>query len=154
MTPRIRPAGPADRPFVVDAARRLATFHPPAWRSAEEIVAGELRSLEAFFATPSPTSALLIAEGPERERLGFAYLEELRDYFTLEAHGHIGMLVVREMTEGQGVGGALMRAAESWARERGYRKLTLTVFGSNRAAQAIYEHLGYGLETLRYVKVL
>jgi GNAT superfamily N-acetyltransferase len=154
MTARIRPASPADRPFVVEAARRLAGFHPPAWRSAEEIVAGELRSLEAFFTTPSPTSALLIAESLENARLGFAYLEELRDYFTLEAHGHVGMLVVREEAEGKGIGGALLRAAEGWARERGYRKLTLTVFDSNRAARAVYEHLGYGPETLRYVKVL
>ncbi len=154
MTATIRPANAADRSFVVEAARRLAGFHPPAWRSAEEIVAGEVRSLEAFFTAPSPTSALLIAEGVKGARLGFAYLEELRDYFTLEAHGHVGMLVVMEDAEGQGIGGALMRAAEGWARERGYRKLTLTVFHSNRDARAIYEHLGYGLETLRYVKVL
>jgi GNAT superfamily N-acetyltransferase len=64
------------------------------------------------------------------------------------------MLVVTEGAAGKGVGGALMRAAEAWAREHGYRKLTLTVFEANQAARAVYEHLGYAPETLRYVKIL
>jgi GNAT superfamily N-acetyltransferase len=64
------------------------------------------------------------------------------------------MIVVIEEGEGSGVGGALMRAAEAWAREQGYRKLTLTVFEANRTARAVYEHLGYAPETLRYVKIL
>lgn len=117
-------------------------------------MAAEVRTLEAFFTAPSAASTLLIADSPDGTSVGFVYLEELRDYFTLETHGHIGMLVVNEDAEGEGIGGALMREAESWAHGRGYRKLTLTVFGSNRVAQAIYEHLGYGLETLRYVKTL
>jgi GNAT superfamily N-acetyltransferase len=73
---------------------------------------------------------------------------------TLEQHGHIGMLVVTEEAQGKGVGGALMRAAEAWAREHGYRRLTLNVFEANRTARAVYEHLGYAAETLRYVKIL
>ena len=50
--------------------------------------------------------------------------------------------------------GALMRAAEAWARAHGYRRLTLNVFEANHAARAVYEHLGYAPETLRYVKIL
>jgi len=32
--------------------------------------------------------------------------------------------------------------------------LTLTVFEANEAARAVYDHLGYVPETLRYVKIL
>jgi len=150
----IRPALPGDRAFVIAAAQRLAAFDPPAWRPPEQIVEGERRTLEAFFAAPPDRSSLLIAESEEGESLGFMYLERLRDYFTLEAHGHVGILVVTEAAAGKGVGSALMRAGETWAREQGYRKLTLTVFEANRAARAVYDHLGYAAETLRYVKVL
>jgi GNAT superfamily N-acetyltransferase len=150
----IRPASPGDRPFVVAAAQRLASFDPPAWRPAQEIVEGERRTLRAFFAAPPEGSALLIAESEREEGLGFVYLERLQDYFTLEAHGHVGILVVTEAVSGKGVGKALMRAAEAWARMEGYRKLTLTVFEANRPARAVYDHLGYAPETLRYVKVL
>jgi len=136
------------------AVRRLASFRPPAWRAPDEIVGGEARTLQAFFAEPPAGSALLIAESETGVRLGLAYLERLQDYFTLEAHGHLGMLVVTEEAAGKGVGGALVRAAEAWARGEGYRRLTLTVFEANHAARAVYEHLGYAPETLRYVKTL
>jgi GNAT superfamily N-acetyltransferase len=151
---KIRPAVPADRSFVLAAAQRLASFEPPPWRPALEIVEGERRTLRAFFDGPPAGSALLVAESEAGEGLGFAYLERLQDYFTLEAHGHVGILVVVEAAAGKGVGGALMRAAEAWAKEQGYRKLTLTVFGANGAARAVYDHLGYAPETLRYVKIL
>ena len=150
----IRAASPADRAFVLEMARRLASFPPPAWRPREEIVSGEARTIEAFFAGPPAGSALLIAESGGGDRVGFAYLERLQDYFTREPHGHLGMLAVTEEAAGKGIGSALIRAAESWAREQGYRRLTLTVFGANDAARAVYEHLGYVPETLRYVKIL
>lgn len=139
---------------MLDAARRLASFQPPAWRPREEIVGGEARTLEAFFAERPAGSALLIAESEAGERLGFAYLERLQDYFTREPHGHLGMLVVTEPAAGRGIGSALVRAAEAWAREQGYRRLTLTVFETNHAARAVYDHLGYVPETVRYVKIL
>jgi GNAT superfamily N-acetyltransferase len=151
---KIRPAVPGDRPFVLAAAQRLASFEPPRWRAAQEIVEGERRTLRAFFDAPPEGASLLVAESDDGECRGFVYLERLNDYFTLEAHGHVGILVVAEEAAGRGVGGALMRAAESWAREQGYRKLTLTVFEANGAARGVYDHLGYAPETLRYVKVL
>jgi GNAT superfamily N-acetyltransferase len=136
---KIRRALTTDRSFVLRAARRLASFDPPPGRPAEEIIAGEVRTLEAFFAAPPAGSALLIAESETGDNLGFVYLERLQDYFTLEGHGHVGILVVAEEAEGKGIGSALMRAAEAWAREQGYRKLTLTVFEANQKARALYE---------------
>jgi GNAT superfamily N-acetyltransferase len=151
---KIRPALPRDRSFVLAAGQRLASFDPPAWRPPQQIVEGERRTLRAFFAAPPEGSSLLIAESDEGGALGFVYLERLQDYFTLEPHGHVGILVVTEVAAGKGVGSALMRSAEAWAREQGYAKLTLTVFEGNRAARAVYDHLGYAPETLRYVKIL
>jgi GNAT superfamily N-acetyltransferase len=100
-----------------------------------------------------PSRCLLVAESGAAP-LGFIYLEVLRDYFVGEEHGHIGILAVTEQAEGQGAGGALIRAAEAWARERGYRRLTLNVFEGNTRARAVYDHLGYRPETVRYVKLL
>lgn len=150
---RVRTARGTDRGFVLDTAARLAAFGPPPWRTAEELVEGEARTLRDFFESHDDGSRLLIAESGDH-RLGFMLLEELRDYFTLERHGHIGILAVTGDAEGKGAGGALMRAAESWARDRGYRTLTLNVFGGNEHARAVYEHLGFVQDTVKYVKVL
>jgi GNAT superfamily N-acetyltransferase len=150
----IRPAVDRDRAFVLEAAQRLASFEPPAWRPAQEIVEGERRTLRGFFDAAPDGSSLLLAESDAGEPLGFVYLERLRDYFTLEAHGHIGILVVTEAAAGKGVGSGLIDASEAWAREQGYGKLTLTVFEANTGARGVYDHLGYAPETLRYVKIL
>jgi RimJ/RimL family protein N-acetyltransferase len=49
----------------------------------------------------------------------------------------------------QGVGRALMDAAEAWAREVGVHKLELHVFPYNEAAIALYEGMGYEREGYR-----
>ncbi len=152
----VREGTAADRDFVIDTARRFAAFGPPPWRSALEVVAGEVRCLDDFFDGPPAGAALLIAEAVEaRDRaevLGFAFLEPAIDYFSAIAHGHIGMIAVTAAAEGCGAGAALMRAAEAWARDRGYPKLTLNVFEGNHRARQVYERFGYQVETVRYVK--
>lgn len=148
---RVRPARASDRAFVLSTAARLADFGPPGWRSADEIIDGEARTLRDFFESSDDGSRLLVAEVGER-RVGFALVEELRDYFSLERHGHVGILAVTAEAEGRGVGSALLRAAESWARDRGFRTLTLNVFSRNRHARDVYEHMGFEEDTVKYVK--
>ena len=149
----VREGTAADRDFVVDTARRFAAFGPPAWRSAAEIVGGEVRCLDDFFDGRLGNRTLLIAELDGRPA-GFAFLEPAVDYFTGQADGHIGMVAVVDSAEGRGVGAALMRAAEDWARRHGYPRLHLNVFAGNDRARRMYERLGYQPETLRYVKPL
>ncbi|MFY9551295.1 MAG: GNAT family N-acetyltransferase [Thermoanaerobaculia bacterium] len=150
----VRNARPDDRAFVMEAAGRLGEFGAPPGRTASEIVGGETRTLSRFFAAPSETEALLVAEGAGGERLGFVFLEGAKDYFTGEPHGHVGILAVSREAEGTGAGRALLEAAESWSRGRGYRRVTLNVFAGNRHARDVYEHVGFAAETLRYVKRL
>jgi GNAT superfamily N-acetyltransferase len=156
----VREGTAADRHFVVDTARRFAAFGPPRWRSATDIVGGEVRCLDDFFderAGPRqdarPGRTLLIAE-LDRIPGGFVFLEPAVDYFTGNADGHIGMIAVTEAAEGRGVGAALMRAAEEWARRNRYPRLHLNVFEANHRARELYERSGYAVETLRYVKAI
>lgn len=149
---RIRPASRSDAAFVLATTGRLGDFGPPPWRTADELVEGERRTLRAFFVTPPPDAELLVAE--RARPLGFAYLETQIDYFTHERHGHVGIIAVSEEAEGQGVAHALMDAAESWAHERGFRRLTLNVFEGNVRARRLYERAGFRAETLRYVRML
>ena len=149
----IREGTAADRDFVIDTARRFAAFGPPPWRSALEVVGGEVRCLDDYFDGRLTGPALLIAEDQEIA-IGFAFLEPAIDYFSGDRHGHVGMIAVTETAEGRGAGAALMRAAEDWARAQGYPKLTLNVFEGNQRARQVYEHFGYQVETVRYVKLL
>lgn len=50
---------------------------------------------------------------------------------------------VDEEARGRGVGRALMRAAEEWARARGYAELASDTELENRASQAAHQRLGF-----------
>jgi GNAT superfamily N-acetyltransferase len=151
---RIRPAGMADLPFVLGLAPRLATFGLPSWRAEGHVVEAEGRALTRALEHASPDRPVVIAEDTDGSRVGFAYLERQTDYFTGREHTHIAVLAVADAAEGRGVGRALVAAAEDWARRHGDPFITLNVFAGNTRARAVYERLGYGAETLHYVKPL
>lgn len=55
----------------------------------------------------------------------------------------VAHLVVRAHYRHQGIGRALLGAAEGWARERGFTEIELGVWEFNRSAIAFYEQQGY-----------
>lgn len=149
----IRLAAPADREFILALGDRLADFDRPSWRTAAEIAEGDRRALAQQLDDPSADQALFVAE-LDRRPAGCLLMWTLDDYFSQEPHAHVSVIAVTKEAEGQGVGAALMAHAETWARERGHSCVTLSVFESNRRAQALYERSGYAAEMRRYVKIL
>lgn len=67
---------------------------------------------------------------------------------------HIFLLYVMPEYRRQGIGSALMRHAEDWARVRGDRQLGLQVFQNNQPALNLYHRLGYQTESLWMIKNL
>jgi ribosomal protein S18 acetylase RimI-like enzyme len=65
------------------------------------------------------------------------------DQVTGDRHGHIFMVYVNPKHRRQGIGSALLYHAESWARARGDRQITLQVFLKNETAINLYHKLGY-----------
>ncbi len=154
MTPlAVRPAGPGDQGAILALAERLAAFGPTT-RPAREIATRERRALADALERPSPGSALLVAQHQHRGVVGIILLDTRRDYFTDEAHGHVAILAVAREAEGQGVGRALLGAAEDWGRERGFRRLTLAVFADNARAKELYARQGWQAELETHYKTL
>jgi GNAT superfamily N-acetyltransferase len=149
----VRPAGRGDQAATLALADRLAAFGPTT-RTAKVITTRERRALADTFEHSAPGSALLVAHHPELGVVGAVLLESRRDYFTDEAHGHVAILAVAREVEGQGVGRALLNAAEGWARGQGFRRLTLAVFEDNRRAKEFYERQGWRPELEIYFKTL
>lgn len=131
----------------------MASFELPAWRTPEEIVAGDYRPLDAWFDRPAPEEALLVAELDGRPA-GYSYLVVNTDFFTEKPHAHLSVLAVAKEAEGQGVGSALLDASVAWAKARGDDHITLNVFDNNSRAQALYERHGYTREIVKYRKTL
>jgi len=150
----LRAAGPEDEVAILALSRRLADFPTPPWRSPEQIAEADHDILRAALHRPGPGTSVVIAEDRAGRSLGYVFSATRTDYFTAEPHGHVENLVVGEGAEGMGLGRRLMDAAEAWARDRGYRRMTLNVFATNQRAQGVYHHLGYEPETIHLHKWL
>ena len=149
----IRPAVASDGPVILSLADRLPAFGPST-RTAAEIAERERAALADALARPSDGSAVLVAEQPTRRVVGVILLESRRDYFTNESHGYVSILAVSSEAEGQGVGRALLKAAEDWARAKQFTKLTLAVFTDNIRAKEVYERQGWRAELETWYKRL
>lgn len=71
-----------------------------------------------------------------------------------DRHSHIFLLYVLPEYRRQGIGSALMRYAEDWARARGDRQIGLQVFHFNQPALSLYQQLGYETQSFWMIKSL
>lgn len=152
--PSLRPAVIEDQAFLLDLTSRLASFDVPPWRTPREITRGDDEILLAALHEPNADALILVALDEAGDRVGYVFVSTKTDYFTRERHAHVEVLAVRKEHEGQGFGRLLLDAAETWARERGDRFITLNAFEKNTRARAVYEKLEYQPETIHYRKAL
>lgn len=144
----IRPATNADSEAMVDLELASAIHHasmdPERWRvpPREAIAEYRQRRREA-----DPDGGAIVAEA---EGAVVGMVEMLLRGLVDEPGGarvpipsvDIGLSVAPDW-RGRGVGKALMRAAEDWARERGATRIILDLAASNTSALRLYQRLGY-----------
>jgi putative acetyltransferase len=143
---RVRVAVPSDAARVVELASAVASeaegwlLADATWRSVGE----ERRYIRTV--QRHPDAALLVAEADDAI---VGRLSIMRDRHPSSAHvADIGLMVAASRRR-QGIGSALMVAAESWARSAAITKIELHVLPHNAAAIALYEKLGYQREGFR-----
>jgi GNAT superfamily N-acetyltransferase len=150
---QIRAAVASDALAILALADRLHAFGPTT-RDATEIAGRERAALADALSRQSGPSCLLVAEQRPVGVVGAMLLDERRDYFTDQRHGHVSILAVAREAEGQGIGRALLEAAEEWGRENGFARLTLSVFTGNHHAKYFYERQGWRPEIETWYKSL
>ncbi len=91
----------------------------------------------------------------ESQLLGFIHVERY-DVLYFESMANILGLAVKKDFQKQGLGKALLLAAENWAQENGIRLMRLNSGINRKDAHGFYEHLGYDSEKeqKRFVKNL
>ena len=149
---RVRQYVPADREFVLSLAPRLAIGIPP-WRDPQKMIATVQGWITESIKQHGNKTMVIVAEDEHGERLGFATVSH-DTHFTGEGQAYIGELATSEEAEGRGVGKALAQACEQWAREQGYRILSLATGAGNERALGFYRHMGYLDEDVKLVKLL
>jgi GNAT superfamily N-acetyltransferase len=141
-----------DDAFVAELVPRFVEHGAADGHTREEVIDGTRRVLREALHEPSTGDVFLIAEDDHGEPTGFVYAVAERDFFTNEPYLHVSEIAT--LRSGDGVGAALMKAAESRALERGYRFVTLNVVDENAAARRFYERHGYEIGHHHFVKRL
>jgi GNAT superfamily N-acetyltransferase len=129
-TLEIRPATASDADAVAELLGELG------YPVAPKDIPARLAALEGT------SSAVLLAIDANRRPVG---LIGLHAYPVVHASGPVGYitaLVARSDARGQGVGRALVREAERWARDRGCVRLTVTSAERRADAHAFYPACG------------
>ncbi len=149
-TPLVREATIDDAPgFTAFLAALFAEGLATIWRDEPtNPVQGRL-FLHGFVS--QPRSVVFLAIDAEGSMCGCLHFMGHRH--AQRAHSGMLGLSVRHGMRGQGIGTLLLEALESWARERGFRRLELEVFGNNPRGAALYERLGYEHEGARRAAV-
>jgi len=88
------------------------------------------------------------------EPIACLWLGNAVDQINGDRYAHIFLLYVMPKYRCKGLGSALMRYAENWARARGDRQIGLQVFERNQPAFHLYQRLGYQTQSLWMLKPL
>ncbi|SMB90593.1 GNAT family N-acetyltransferase [Deinococcus hopiensis] len=145
----LREATPDDLPFMLSLAPRL-TATAPAWRDQAEMTAGYEGLFTGAIHEPEEGSAVLIAQNPEGQPVGFTLL-----YWDPKARSaFIKDLAVSERAEGLGVGQFLMQSIEQWAKDKGAVEIMLKTSWYNTRARSFYERAGFQEDHIALVRRL
>jgi ribosomal protein S18 acetylase RimI-like enzyme len=148
----IRVATDHDKPAVLQLAPRLAEG-VASWRDHQSaILAAQQWLVDSFAAAARQDGTVLIAVD-KTNIVGVITINEQR-HFTGETDGYIGELAVASHAVRRGIGRTLIAAAETWARDRGLRHLTLHTGMANIPARDFYAALGFQEEEIRLTRSL
>ena len=137
-SPIIRPAKLSDLSALPDLATQLG------YPSTPESIRPRLEDL----LSRTDGNVILVAELDGRV-VGWAHAHIYR-LLVDDPEVEIGGLVVDESVRGQGVGEALMHAAEDWARERGCASVYLRSNTIRTRAHEFYKRIGYEIVKSQY----
>ena len=102
-----------------------------------------LRRLDSVLATKGHRAFVAEKEG---RLLGLVHIFD-RPSLEKPCEAHVQSLIVDEACRGQGIGRALMAAAEAWSRQRGLGSVALYARVDRNDAHAFYGGLGYEIAT-------
>jgi ribosomal protein S18 acetylase RimI-like enzyme len=141
----LTPAVVADLPAIVALVNRAyrGTGAEESWNTEAGLLDGPRLSEQVLLddLAARPSAFLLTYRAvPQGEVMGTVWLEPVND-----GVWYLGLLTVRPELQDQQLGRALMAAAEEYARQRGARRMRLSVVNVRTALIGWYERRGYRL---------
>lgn len=131
-----------DRDFIRALGRRCVMSSVSSLRQAPEMVVRD--AFDRLYAIVESQSHVTLIAWRDGERAGFLLLlDDLPDEVTSLPQGFVAYMAVEPRLRGQGIGAALLAAAENEARGRHLPYISLMVTEENEPACRLYERAGY-----------
>lgn len=111
-------------------------------------------AITRFFCSETPLLWVQPAEDSDWNPIAGLWLGSAIEQGTGEREAHILLLYVMPEHRRKGIGAALVRYAETWAKARGDRQIGLQVFETNLPAMTLYQTLGYGTQSRWMTKLI
>jgi GNAT superfamily N-acetyltransferase len=102
-------------------------------------------AIARFFSSETPL--LWVRPLETSDPIAGLWLGSATEQGTGEQQAHILLLYVMPEHRRRGIGAALVRYAETWAKTRGDRQIGLQVFETNLPAMTLYQTLGYSTQS-------
>ena len=144
--------GKADHEFMRSLNERLVEVSQAPTHTAADVAIFQDQFTASAWANDVKTNATFVAVSESGRRLGYVNVRGSPDEIGQEEGGYIALLAVIAEAEGHGIAQALVNAAENWAKQQGFQRLSLDVFASNQRAQQFYRKAGYEPEMIRVIK--
>ncbi|MCY6493631.1 GNAT family N-acetyltransferase [Leptolyngbya sp. GGD] len=104
-------------------------------------------AIARFFSAETPLQWVQCSTRSGWNPIAGLWLGSAIEQGTGERQTHILLLYVMPEHRRKGIGAALVRYAETWAKMRGDRQIGLQVFETNLPALSLYQALGYGTQS-------
>lgn len=152
MKLEVRKAIPEDIPTLNALFQQVDNYHSDGLPDYFQPTQQPARSREYLQGLITDQNVGLFVAQRDRQLAGFVHVE-MRSapafaVFVQRIFAVVDNLGVQQEFRRQGVGKALMQAAEGWAQDRGAKTVELNVYTFNEAAMSFYRALGY--EPLSY----
>lgn len=150
----IHPAASDDADFILSLLPRFVAFKLPQGRRKRDMLAAIRRDVAHGLRESPPRERFFISENRDGTRTGFLRLQLQRDFFSGALACHVSDIAVVPEHDGEGIGRAMLKHAQRWARAKHCTLMTLSVLPANTRARALYERAGYAPDLLRMQKPL
>jgi len=154
---KIQKASKNDIPQILDNWKQLMRMHVHLWPKFYKMKVNAEKIYLKFLKKQMKRRNATVFVAKSRDCvIGHAMVQiaKVPPVYKINKQCEVCEIFVKKGFRKKGIGAALFKAVEEWARRNGTRQISLKVDVKNKDARSLYENLGYKTHRLGMVKII